>query len=108
VSPLPLLKLFQALARLKPPPCGRNVSPEFLQPARGLLPAVPPLYLRIHGLFPAIEFAVAFSPSLPNPGDSETPLAHVCLNSDDLTATERSSAARSHSSLPGLISPVRS
>jgi hypothetical protein len=40
--PLPLLKLAQALARLKPPPRGRNALPELLRSARGLLPAVPP------------------------------------------------------------------
>jgi hypothetical protein len=67
-----------------------------------------PLCPRIHGPFPAIEFVVAFSPSLPNPGEPGTPLEHACLNSGDLTAAERSSAARSRSSLPGLISPVRS
>jgi hypothetical protein len=40
--PLPLPRLSQALARLKPPPCGRNASPEFLRSARDLLPAVLP------------------------------------------------------------------
>jgi hypothetical protein len=39
VSPLPLLKPVQALARLKSPPHGRNRSPEFLWPARGHLTA---------------------------------------------------------------------
>jgi hypothetical protein len=67
-----------------------------------------PLCPRIHGLFPAIEFAVAFSPSLPNPGDPGTPLDRACLNSGDLTAAERSNAARSRSPLPGLIPSVRS
>jgi hypothetical protein len=67
-----------------------------------------PLCPRIHGLFPAIEFAVAFSPSLPNSGDPGATLAHACLNSGDLTAAERSSAARSHSPLPGLIPSVQS
>jgi hypothetical protein len=43
---------------------------------------------------------VAFSPSLTNFGDPGTPLAHACLNSDDFTAAERSSTARSHSSSP--------
>ena len=38
-----LLKLSKALARLKPPPCGRNPSSEFLRSARGLFPAIPPL-----------------------------------------------------------------
>jgi hypothetical protein len=35
---------------------------------------------------------------------SRTPLAHACLNSSDLTTTERSSAARSHST-PSVWSP---
>jgi hypothetical protein len=42
VLPLPLLKLSQALTRLKPPPHARNPSLEFLWPARGLLPTVLP------------------------------------------------------------------
>jgi hypothetical protein len=42
MSPLPLLKLAKALARLKSPPHGRNRSPEFLSPARDLLTAVLP------------------------------------------------------------------
>jgi hypothetical protein len=61
-----------------------------------------PLCSWIHGPFPAIEFAVAPSSSLPNSCDPGPPLAHTYLNSDDLTATERSSAARSRPS-PGLI-----
>jgi hypothetical protein len=77
-------------------------------PPKTFSPPFSPLYPRIRGLFPAIEFAVTFSPSLPNPSNLGTPLAHACLNSSDLTAAERSSAARSHSSLSGLISPVRS
>ena len=88
VSPLPLLKLAKALACLKSPPRGRNGSPEFLRPARGFLTVV--------------------LPSLPNSDDPETPLAHACLNSDDLTAAARSSAARCRSPLPGLIPSVRS
>jgi hypothetical protein len=40
MSPLPLLKLAKALARLRTPPRGRNGSPEFLRLARGLLTAV--------------------------------------------------------------------
>jgi hypothetical protein len=66
-----------------------------------------PLCPWIHGLFPAIEFAVAFSPSLPNPGDPGATLARASLNSGDLTAAERRSAARSRSPLPGLIPSVR-
>jgi hypothetical protein len=42
VSPLPLLELAKALARLNSPPHGRNGSPEFLLPARDLLTAVLP------------------------------------------------------------------
>jgi hypothetical protein len=45
VSPLPLLKLAKALARLRTPPRGRNGSPEFLRPARGFLTAVLPSLL---------------------------------------------------------------
>jgi hypothetical protein len=40
--PLPLLKLAQALARLKPPPYDRNASPDLLRPARDLLSTVLP------------------------------------------------------------------
>jgi hypothetical protein len=54
-----------------------------------------PLYPWIHGLFPAIEFVVAPSPSLPNSGDPGATLACVCLNSGDFTVAERSGAARS-------------
>ena len=77
-------------------------------PPEASSPSFFPLCPQIRGLFPSTEFVVAFSPSLPNPGDPRTPLAHACLNSIDLTTVERSSTARSHSSLPGLISPVRS
>jgi hypothetical protein len=51
----------------------------------------------IHGLFPAIEFAVAPSSSLPNSGDPGATVAHAYLNSDDLIDAKRSSAARNHS-----------
>jgi hypothetical protein len=54
-----------------------------------------PLCPRIHGLFPAIEFAVAPSSPLPNFGDPKATIAHACLNSSDLTTTERSGATRS-------------
>jgi hypothetical protein len=67
-----------------------------------------PLGPRIRGLFPATKFAVAFSPSLPNPGDPEITLACAYPNSGNFTAAERSSAARSRSPSLGLISPVRS
>jgi hypothetical protein len=62
----------------------------------------------IHGPFPAIEFTVAPSSYLANSGDPRPTLSHASLNSGDLTATERSSAARSRSPLPGLIPSVRS
>jgi hypothetical protein len=62
-----------------------------------------PLCPRIRGLFPAIEFVVTFFPSLPNSGDLRATLAHANLNSGDLTAAEKSSAARSRLPLPGLI-----
>jgi hypothetical protein len=55
-----------------------------------------PLCPWIHGLFPAIEFAVAPSTSLPNSGDPGATLAGARLSSGDLTAAERSGAARSH------------
>jgi hypothetical protein len=95
VSPLPLLKLAQALARLKSPPRGRNGSPELLRPARGFLTAVQPSLPVDSRPLPAIEFAVAPSPSLPNSGDSGVTLAYAYLNSSDFTAAERSGAARS-------------
>jgi hypothetical protein len=60
-------------------------------------PLFSPLCRWIHGPFPAIEFAVAPSSSLPNSGDPGATLAHACLNSGDLTAAERSSAAHNHS-----------
>jgi hypothetical protein len=47
-----------------------------------------PLCSWIRGLFPAIEFVVAPSSCLPNSVDPEANIAHACLNSGDLTATE--------------------
>jgi hypothetical protein len=64
-----------------------------------------PLCPWIHGLFPAIEFAVAPSSSLHNFGDHGATLALARLNSGDLTTTERSGAARSRL-FPGLSTPV--
>jgi hypothetical protein len=63
-------------------------------------PLFSPLCPWIHGLFPAIEFVVAFSPSLPNSGDPGATLARASLNSGDLTAAERDSTARSRPSSP--------
>ena len=77
-------------------------------PPEAFSPPFYPLCPWIHGPFPAIEFAVAPSSSLPNSSDPKAPLAHTCLNSGDLTAAERSSAARSRSPLFGLIPYVRS
>jgi hypothetical protein len=47
------------------------------------------------------------SSSLPNSSNPRATLAHACLNSDDLTAAERSDAARSRLFSPGLIPSVR-
>jgi hypothetical protein len=76
-------------------------------PPETFSPSFSPLCPRI-GLFPAIEFAVVLSPSLPNFGDPRATLAQAYPNSGDLTAAKRSSAARSRSPLPGLIPSVRS
>jgi hypothetical protein len=66
-----------------------------------------PLCLWIHDLFPAIEFVVAPSPSLPNSGDPGATLARASLNSGDLTAVERSDAACSRLFSP-WSDPLRS
>jgi hypothetical protein len=76
----------------------------FFNPPETLSPPFSPLCPWIHGLFPAIEFAVASSSSLPNSGDPRATLALASLSSDDLTAMERSDAARNHSFSLGLIS----
>jgi hypothetical protein len=57
-------------------------------------PLFSPLCPWIRGFFPAIEFAVAPSSSLPNSGDPRATLARARLNSGDLTAAERSGTAR--------------
>ncbi len=49
-------------------------------PPETFSPSFSPLHPRIHGLFPAIEFAVAFSPSLPNSGDPGATLTRASLN----------------------------
>jgi hypothetical protein len=64
-------------------------------PPEAFSPPFYPLCPWIHGLFPAIEFTVAPSSSLPNSSDPGATLARDCLNSGDLTAAERSSATRS-------------
>ncbi|PWZ37102.1 hypothetical protein Zm00014a_013369 [Zea mays] len=62
-------------------------------PPETLSPPFSPLCPWIHGLFLAIEFAVAPSSPLPNSGDPGATLARACLSSGDFTAAERSSAA---------------
>jgi hypothetical protein len=57
----------------------------------------------IHGLFPAIEFVVVPSPSLPNSGDPGRPSSRLPQLRRP-HAAERSSAARSHST-PSVWSP---
>jgi hypothetical protein len=79
----------------------------FSGPPKATSPPLSPLCPWIHGLFPAIEFAVAPSSRLPNSGDLGATLAHACLNSGDLTVVERSDTARSRL-FPSLIFPVRS
>ncbi|PWZ06686.1 hypothetical protein Zm00014a_043346 [Zea mays] len=69
-------------------------------PPETFSPPFSPLCPWIHGLFPAIESVVAFSPSLSNSGDPGATLARACLNSGDFTAAKRSSTARSRSSSP--------
>ncbi|PWZ32659.1 hypothetical protein Zm00014a_023368 [Zea mays] len=64
-------------------------------PPEAFSPPFSPLCLWIHGLFPAIEFVVAPSSSLPNSGDPGATLARASLNSGDFTATERSGTTRS-------------
>jgi hypothetical protein len=71
------------------------------------LPPFSPLFPWIHGLFLAIEFAVAHSSPLPNSGDPGATLARACLNFGDLTAAERSGTARSRLFPPGMIPSVR-
>jgi hypothetical protein len=68
-------------------------------------PLLSPLFPWIHGPFPAIEFIVAPSSPLPNSGDPGATVARACPNSGDLTAAERSGAARSHLFFLGLIPP---
>jgi hypothetical protein len=58
-------------------------------------PPFSPLCPWIRGLFPAIEFAVVPSSPLPISSDPGATLARARLNSGDLTAAERSAAARS-------------
>jgi hypothetical protein len=70
-------------------------------------PPFSPLCPWTHGLFPAIELAVAPPPSLPNSGDPGASLARASLNSADVTTAEGSGAACSRLFPPGLIPSVR-
>jgi hypothetical protein len=65
----------------------------YFDPPETFSPSFSPLYQWIHGPSPAIEFAVAPSPSLPNSSNPRATLARACLNSGDLTAAERSGTA---------------
>jgi hypothetical protein len=78
----------------------------FSDPPETFSPPFSPLCPWIRGLFPATEFAVAPSSPLPNSGNPGATLACACLNSGDLTATERSGAAAAVC-FPGLIPFVR-
>jgi hypothetical protein len=100
VSPLPLLKLAKALARLRTL-VARMAHQSFSGPPETFSPPLSPLCPWIHGLFPAIEFVVAPSSSLLNSGDLGATLARACLNSGDLATVERSGAASRTS-----VSPV--
>jgi hypothetical protein len=77
----------------------------FSGPPETFSPSFSPLCPCIRGLFPAIEFAVASSSSLPNSGDPGATLARACLNAGDLTAAERSGAA--HNRLFPWSDPLR-
>jgi hypothetical protein len=67
----------------------------FSVPPETFSPPFSPLCPWIRGLFPAIEFTLAPSTSLPNSSDPGATLARARLNAGDLTAKERSGAARS-------------
>jgi hypothetical protein len=97
VSPLPLLKLANALAHHKSPPVAGMAHRSYSGTPEAFSTPFSLICVWIHGLFPAIEFVVASSPSLPISGDPGATLARASLNSGDLTSTERSGAARSHS-----------
>jgi hypothetical protein len=67
----------------------------FSDPPKAFSPPFYPLCPWIHGLFPATEFVVAPSSPLPNSCDPGATLARASPNPGDLTAAERSGAARS-------------
>jgi hypothetical protein len=101
VSPLPLLKLAKALARLKPLPMARMAHRSYFGPPEALSPPFSPPCLWIRGLFPANEFTVAPPSSLSNSGDPGATLARASLNSGDFT-TRRGAAP------PAAVRPPRS
>jgi hypothetical protein len=104
--PPPLLELARALPRPIAPLAAEIPHRSYSGPPETFSPPFSLLCPRIRGLFPTIEFAVAFSPSLPNSGDPGATLAHACLNSSDPTIAERSSATRSRLPLLDLIPSV--
>jgi hypothetical protein len=73
VLPLPLLKLSQALAHLKPPPRGQNPSPKFLWSARGLFPPFPLSDLRFVAFSPPLSSPCHSLPLYPIPATPEPP-----------------------------------
>jgi hypothetical protein len=83
VSPLPLLKLAKALVCLKSSPVAGMTHRSYSGPPETFSLPFSLLCPWIHGLFPAIEFVAAFSPSQPNSGDPGATLARASLNSDD-------------------------
>jgi hypothetical protein len=85
------------LITLSPLPVAGMAHRSYSSPSETFSPLFSLLCPWIHGLFPAIEFAVAFSPSLPNFGDPGATLARASLNSGDPTAAERNNTARSRS-----------
>ena len=63
-------------------------------PPEAFSPPFSPLCPWIHGPFPAIEFAVAPSSSLPNSGDPGATLARASLNSGELNGGEEATNPR--------------
>jgi hypothetical protein len=106
MSTLPLLKLAQALAALSPLPMAGMAHQSYSGLPEAFSPPFSLLCPWIHGLFPAIEFAVVPSPSLPNSGDHGATLARASLNSGDLTSAERSRATVNRLFPPGLVPSV--
>jgi hypothetical protein len=107
MSPLPLLKLAKALARLKSHPYGRNGSLELLRSPEASSPSFSPLCPWIHGPFPAIEFVVAPSSSLPNSSDHGTPSSRLPQLRRPHRRGEEQRRPQPSVFSPGLIPSVR-